>query len=207
MGVKEKAEKLFRMATNLPFEEVRDDRDETSVPELAQVAELRDTGNYQDAIGYAEALMKMYPNNDLVPFMIAYMYYQREYPEKAIEIAVEAIPRCPRKYRLYSVAGLAQFGMGRLPEAIVWWSRSVVAQCGILDFQEEDPFLHLAHAASVVGETRLAEKFFNMVDSIDQGKRRLKPHEVDPLIPLRKHWSRDPLVRVLQHIVTTYNLA
>jgi hypothetical protein len=53
----------------------------------------------QDAIDYGKALMKMYPSFDLIPFMIAYIYYQKDFPQEALQVAVDAIPRCPRKYR------------------------------------------------------------------------------------------------------------
>jgi len=41
------------MCTTLPFEEIKDERDESSIPELLHVAELRDAGSTQDAIEYA----------------------------------------------------------------------------------------------------------------------------------------------------------
>src|SRR5690348_10504130 len=131
-----RAEKFFQMCTTLPFEENKDDRDERAVPEIVHVAELRDAGNMQDAIDYGKALIKMYPNFDLIPFMISYIYYQRDFPQEAFQVAVDAIPRCPRKYRLYAVAGLAEFKRGHLPEALVWWTRSVIAQCSVVDYQE-----------------------------------------------------------------------
>ena len=66
-----KEDKLFQMATSLPFDEVKDERDESSIPELVRVAELRDEGSAQEAIDYGKTLMKMYPVNDLIPFMLA----------------------------------------------------------------------------------------------------------------------------------------
>ncbi len=197
-------DKFIHMATTLPYEEVKDTRDETSIPELAQVAEMRDAGSVQAAIDYAKSLMKMYPDNDLVPFMIAYIYYQRHFPEEALQVAVEAIPRCPRKYRLYSVAGLAELDRGRLPEALVWWARSVVAQCTVTDFQEYDPFLYLAHAAEVVGARKQAEMFFTMADAIEPDKIRLDDETVGMLSTLKNSWARAPLIRLLQQIERDY---
>ena len=197
-------EKFFRMSTTLPFEEVKDPRDETSVPELVHVAQMRDAGSVQDAIDYAKSLMKMYPDNDLIPFMVAYIYYQRHCPDEALEIAVDAIPRCPRRYRLYSVAGLAEFDRGRLPEALVWWARSVVAQCTVTDFQEHDPFLHLAHAAEIAGLKPEAEALFTMSDAIEPSKMRLDSESLANLSPIKNSWVREPLVRVVQHINKTY---
>jgi hypothetical protein len=197
-------EKFFRMSINLPFEEVKDERDETSIPELAHVAKLRDAGNVQDAIDYGKALIKMYPDNDLIPFMIAYIYYQRHFPDEALKIAAEAIPHCPRKYRLYSVAGLAEFDRGKLPEAIVWWARSIIAQCEVTDFQEYDPFLHMAHAAELIGAKEQADVFFTMADAIEQGGMRLDETSIEQLAEIKSSWARDPFRRVLEHIETTY---
>lgn len=200
----DREEQFFRMSINLPFEEVKDERDETSIPELVHVAELRDAGNVKDAIDYGKALMKMYPDNDLIPFMIAYIYYQRHFPDEALEIAVDAIPQCPRKYRLYSVAGLAEFDRGKLPEALVWWTRSVIAQCEVTDYQEYDPFLYLAHAAELIGADAQAGVFFSMTDAIEQGGMRLDETSIEQLAALKSSWARDPYRRVIEHIETTY---
>ncbi len=197
-------EKFIRMATIPPFEEVKDTRNETSIPELVQVAEMRDAGNVQEAIDYARSLMKMYPDNDLIPFMIAYIYYQRHFPDEALQVAVDAIPRCPRKYRLYSVAGLAELDRGRLPEAIVWWSRSVVAQCTVADFQEYDPFLYLAHTAEIVEAKQEAAALFTMADAIEPGQIRLDGETLAGLAGIKRSWARAPLLQVLRQIEQEY---
>lgn len=199
-----RAEKFFHMSTTLPLEEIKDERDETSIPELAHVAELRDAGNVQDAIDYGKSLMKMYPDNDLVPFMIAYIYYQRQFADEALEIAREAIPRCPRKYRLYSVAGLAEFDRGHLPEALVWWARSIVAQCTVKDFQEYDPFLYMAHTAEIINAKREADVFFTMTDAIEPERVRLEEDVIERLRAIRSSWAREPLRRVLKHVDQQY---
>lgn len=193
-------EKFFRMCTVLPFEEIKDPRDEYSIPELRRIAELRDTGQMQGAIDYGRSLMLMYPDNDLIPFMLAYIYYQQQFPEEALQMAIEAIPKCPRKYRLYSVAGLAEFSRDRLPEALVWWSRSVVAQCAVTDFQENDPFLYVGHTAMLLGFKREAQNLFSMSDAIEPGGRRLDPDTVEKLERIKDSWARKPFVDVLHHI-------
>lgn len=204
MSRTDKAEMFFRMSTTLPFEEERDDRDESSIPELVHVATMRDNGTVQDAIDYGKTLLKMYPDNDLPPFMISYIYYQRHFPDEALEIALDAIPRCTRRYRLYSVAGLAEFERGKLPEALVWWARSVIAQCVVTDFQEHDPFLHMAHAAEFVGAKREADVFFTMSDAIEPAILRLDGDSLSRLGAIRHSWAREPFERVLQHIDKTY---
>jgi hypothetical protein len=199
-----RAEKFFQMCTTLPFEEEKDVRDEHSIPEIRKVAELRDEGQLQEAIDYGKALIKMFPDFDLIPFMVAYIYYQKEFPMEAFQVAVDAIPRCPRKYRLYAVAGLAEFKREHIPEALVWWSRSVVAQCTVLDFQEADPFLHLAHASELVGSKREAQMLFTISDAIEQGGIRLGQAEVALLAGIRDSWAREPLIRVLKHVDREY---
>lgn len=200
----DKADRFIKMCTTLPFEEVKDDRDESSIPELLHVAELRDAGSTQDAIEYANSLMKMYPDNDLIPFMVAYIYYQKQFPREAMQTAVAAIPKCPRKYRLYSVAGLAEFDQGHVPEAIVWWCRSVVAQCTIVDFQEHDPFLYLAHSAEILGARREFTALFTMTDSIDPKRPRLEQAEIEKLSFVKNSWVKEPLLKVIQHIEANY---
>lgn len=197
-------EKFFRMSIDLPYEEVKDDRDETSIPELARVAELRKAGGVQDAIDYGKSLMKMYPDNDLIPYVIAYIYYQRNFPDEAIDVTLDAIPRCPRKYRLYSMTGLAEFERNKLPEALVWWSRSVVAQCEVTDFQEFDPFLYIAHTAQIVNAKREADVFFTMTDAIEPDAYRLDAAVTNRLVEIKKSWARDPFIRVLKHIDKNY---
>nr|MBN1229124.1 hypothetical protein [Anaerolineae bacterium] len=182
---------------------MRDERDERSIPELVHVAELRDAGNPMEAIKYAGTLMRMYPNNDLVPFMVAYIYYQLEYPEEAIKVAVEAIPKCKRKYRLYSVAGLAEFDQGKLPEALVWWARSIIAQCKVSDFQEHEPFLHVAHTADILG-LKEAKPLFTMVDAIDPSKGRLNETVLEKLSYIEDMWVKKPFTRVINHIDKIY---
>lgn len=204
MNREERVSKFLSMCTTLPFEEKRDERDTDSVPELMNVAEMRDAGNVQAAIDYASSLLKMYPDNDLIPFMMAYIYYQKDFPKEALQTAIAAIPKCPRKYRLYSVAGLAEFEQGHLPEALVWWCRSVIAQCTIEDFGDHDPFVHLAHAAETIGASRQAEMLFTMTDAIDEAKSRLDAESLQKLMQLKGSWAQEPLLRVLQHIESKY---
>ena len=204
MSREDKEGRFYHMCTNLPFDEIKDARDEYSVPELAQVAELRDGGSLQNAIDYGKSLMAMYPDNDLLPFMIAHIYYQRHFPDEALQLAIDAIPRCPRKYRLYSVAGLAEFDRGRLPEAVVWWSRSVIAQCVVIDFQEHDPFLHMAHAAEIVGCKREAQSLFQMSDAIEASGMRLDTDACSTLAKIKDSWARKPFIKVIKYIDQTY---
>jgi tetratricopeptide (TPR) repeat protein len=199
-----KAEKFFQMATTLPFEEEKDERDEGAVPEIVHVAKLRDAGNMQDAIDYGNSLIKMYPSFDLLPFMVAYIYYQKDFPQEALQVAVHAIPQCKRRYRLYAVAGLAEFKRGNLAEALVWWSRSVIAQCTVVDFQESEPFLFLAHAAELVGGKRESAMLFTMTDAIEQSGLRLSEAEIAGLSALNSSWVRQPLLTVLKHIDDKY---
>ena len=204
MGQPDKAQRFYAMCTTLPFEEQRDDRDEDSVPELRRVAELRDSGSMQDAIDYGKALMKMYPNNDLIPFMIGYIYYQAEFPKEAMQLAVNAIPNCPRKYRLYSLAGLAEFAQSHLAEALVWWSRSVIAQCTVEDYQEYDPFMHLGCAAETIGRSHEAQMLFSVTDAIEASAPRLDAAAADRIAVIRKMWVQEPLADVLHFLDEKY---
>lgn len=199
-----RADKFFQMCTVLPFEEKVDNRDETTIPEIVHIAELRDSGNMQDAIDYGKALIKMYPDFDLIPFMVAYIYYQKDFPQEAFQVAVDAVPRCPRRYRLYSVAGLAELKRNHTAEALVWWARSVVAQCSITEYQEADPFLHLAHAAEAIGAKRESEMMFTMADAIERDHSPLSQSALDQFAGLRDSWTREPLVRVLKLIDERY---
>lgn len=193
-------DKFFQLSTTLPYPERNDERDESSVPELANVVELFESGSAQGAIEYGKSLMKMYPDNDLIPYMLATIYHQRNFPDEALELAVEAIPQCPRRYRLYAMAGLAEFDRSRLPEALVWWSRSVVAQCSVMDFQEPRPFLHLAHTAELINAKREADMFFTMTDAMAEDRPRLSDEAIERLATVRGSWVARPLTRVLAHL-------
>lgn len=197
-------DKFFRMSIHLPFDEVRDDRSETTVPELAHVAELRDAGRSEDAIAYATSLIKLYPDLDLVPVTLSHLYSQIGLADQALATAVQAIPNCPRKLHLYAAAGLAEFDRGRLAEAFVWWARSAVAQCAIADFRDHEPFLYLAHAAEAVGGTDEADMFFTMSDAIEPRAMRLRETAYAQLAAVAGHWARDPLLRVLRYINAEY---
>ena len=196
----EKEDKFYQACINLPQPEERDGRNELSVPELVEVARLRDDGNAQDAIDYARGLIRTFPDFDLIYYMIAHIYYQKEHPAEAKQVAVEGMGACKRRYRLYAVAGLAEFDMKKLPEALVWWSRSVVAQCAIVEFQDHDPFLHLAHAAEIVGSKRPSEALFEMADVIEPGAYRLTADSLMRLNPLRKSWVSEPFRLVLKEL-------
>jgi tetratricopeptide (TPR) repeat protein len=204
MGQPDKAERFVSMSITLPFEEVKDERGEDSVPELRHVAELRDAGNMQDAIDYGMSLMKMYPDNDLIPFMIGYIYYQKQFPREAIQLAINAIPNCPRKYRLYSLAGLGEFEQNHMPEALVWWSRSIIAQCIVVDYQEYDPFLHMAHAAQAIDAKREAQLLYTMTDAIEASTPRLDGPAAQKVAGIRTTWVAKPLGEVLHHLDEKY---
>jgi hypothetical protein len=196
----DREDRFYQACLQLPQPEGRDERDERSVPELAEVAHLRDEGSFQDAIDYGKALIRMYPDFDLIYYMIAHIYYQKELPDEARQIALEGMAECNRRYRLYAVAGLAEFDKGKLPEALVWWSRSVVAQCEVVDFHEHDPFLYLAHAANVVGAKRAREVLFQMADVIEPAGYRLTADSLMRLDPLRKLWVSEPFKLVLKEL-------
>lgn len=204
MGQPDKGQRFFAMCTTLPFEEIKDDRNEDSIPELQHVAELRDSGNMQDAIDYGMSLMKMYPDNDLIPFMIGYIYYQKQFPREAMQLAINAIPNCPRKYRLYSLAGLAEFEQNHLPEALVWWSRSIIAQCSVVDYQEYDPFMHMACAAETIGAKREAQLLYTMTDAIEASAPRVDATSAEKIAAVRTSWAAQPLANVLQHLDERY---
>lgn len=193
-------DKFYQMCTELPLPEEKDERDEGTVPELAEVARLRDSGNFQAAVDYGRALIKMFPDFDLVYYITAYIYYQKEYPIEARTVALEGIPQCKRHYRLYAVTGLAEFDLDRLPEALVWWCRSLVAQCEVVEYQDHDPFLHLAHAAEIVGAKREAQTLFQMTDAIETGGYRLTDDALERLGVLRRSWARDPFKQAIQQI-------
>jgi hypothetical protein len=121
-----------------------------------------------------------------------------------MQLAVNAVPKCPRKYRLYSVAGLAEFEQGHLPEAFVWWSRSIVAQCTVSDFQEYDPFLHMAHVAGILGAKREAQLLYTMTDAIEASAPRLDEASVQKIATVADSWVAQPLLKVLQVLDTQY---
>ncbi len=201
-----RTEKFFEMSTRLPKEELIDERTELSLPELRHVAELRDGGSPQDAINYALSLQKMYPDFDLIPFMIAYVQYQDGKPEKAMKTALGAIPECKRKYRLYSVAGLAEYSKDNLANALVWWSRSAIAQAQVADFQEFDPFQYLGHAAKGIGQDEHAQTMYTMATAIDPNAPQDEAVRQDIMTQMKTLWARKPFKQVLD-VITRQHLS
>ncbi len=197
-------DKFYKLATTLPVAEKKDIRDERSIPELEKIAALRDEGRVQDAVDYGKGLARMHPDSDLPPFMVAYMYYQRDFPNEALEVALEALKRVPRKYRLYAVAGLAELDRGNTEEALVWLCRSVLAQCAVRDFQEADPFLYLAHAADLLDLSAEADALFEMADAIEPGRSRLFGEPLTQLAAIKASWAQEPFRRALSHIVAEH---
>lgn len=205
--MKDKEAQFFQLATTLPFPEIRDDRDEFSIPEIRQLSEIISGGDMAEAHAYANGLMRMFPDFDLIPFSVAYGYLSYRYAKEALDVALEVLPRVKRHYRLYSVVGQAEAARNRLAEGIVWWSRSIIAQCTVLEFLEEDPFVYLGYVSTIIGEQLDADVFFSLADHISGGPRRLDPNQVDILLPLRDHWSRKVVKQLIRHLQVEYNLA
>ncbi|MGF1506775.1 MAG: tetratricopeptide repeat protein [Chloroflexi bacterium] len=199
-----RADKFYRMCTTLPADEDYDDRDETYVPELVEVAKLRDSGALNDAIAYGKSIQKMYPDYDLIAYMVAHIYFQQQQPKEAMDVALAAIRDCKRKYRLYSVVGLAEYDIDNVANALVWWCRSVVAQGLVSDFQEYDPFLHLSYAAEMTRANKEARILMTMVDAIEPQSPRLNDSYLEKMQSVRTSWARAPFVKAIEHIVEQY---
>lgn len=199
-----RADKFYRMCTTLPADELWDERDETFVPELVDIAKRRDSGALDEAIEYGNAIVKMYPDYDLVYYMVAHIHFQRDDPAAAMQLALEGIPNVQRKYRLYAVAGLAEYDRGRLANALVWWCRSVVAQALVSDFQEYEPYLHLGAAAELLRMDEEMRIMTTMVDAIEPQVAPLSPAYLQRMDALRSMWVKAPFTRALSHIVDQY---
>ena len=199
-----RSEQFFAACTTLPFPEVRDKRGEDSLPELERVSDLVSEGRPIDAIEYGKGLARHYPDVDSIPVIIATLLIETDKAEEVVALVSEAIHNCPRKYRLYSVAGQAELALDNLVNALVWWSRSVIAQCQVIEYQERPPFFHLAHAALVLGARREAKALFAMSSAIDPAAPHLSPDLEDRLEPLATMWAAEPLRQVLTHIEATY---
>ena len=199
-----RTDKFYEMCTTLPMDEIRDTRDEAYVPELLEIAQLRDSGALNEAIEYGLAITKMFADFDLPYYMVAHIHFQQQNPEEAKNLALSAINNCPRKYRLYSIVGLAEFDLGNLANALVWWCRSILAQGLVSDYQEYDPFLHLSYAAEAVRANQSASILLTMVDAIDPDSPRLSKEYTQPLTELKRHWARGPFQKAIDQIVNQY---
>ena len=74
----------------------------------------------------------------------------------------------------------------------------------MVDYQEVDPFLYLAHTAQILGARRQADVYFSMVDAIEHSQMRLTPDEVGKLDGLRDSWAKKPVLDVLKHVEENY---
>jgi hypothetical protein len=167
------------------------------------VAKL-DAGQRFEAIEYGLGLTRHYPDNDLVPTIVGTLLTQQGMPDAVEGVVRNALPHCPRRYRLYAMAGQADLAQNRLANAAVWWSRSAVAQCQVIDYQVFTPFYNLAHAALVLDAYHEAESFLAMSAAIDPEAPHLSQDLEALLEPLKRYWVAEPLLRVLQHIEVNY---
>jgi len=197
-------DEYYKACVVLPFPEVHDDRDERSVPELEHLVAKLDAGYRLEAIEYGLGLIRHYRDNDLVPTIVGTLLTQQGRPDAVEDIVRNALPNCPRRYRLYAMAGQAALAQNRLANAAVWWSRSAVAQCQVIDYQVYTPFYNLAHAAVVLNAYHEAESFLAMSAAIDPQAPHLSQDLEALLEPLRSQWVAEPLLRVLQHIEVNY---
>jgi hypothetical protein len=199
-----RSDEYYKACIILPYPEVHDDRDESSVPELELLVAKLDVGRRLEAIEYGLGLTRHYPDNDLVPTIVGTLLTQQGRPHQVEGIVRDALPNCPRRYRLYAMAGQAALAQNQLANAAVWWSRSAVAQCQVVDYQVYTPFYNLAHAALVLDAYHEAETFLAMSSAIDSRAPHLSQDLEALLEPLRSHWVAGPLLRVLQHIEVNY---
>jgi hypothetical protein len=197
-------EQFYQACTTLPYPEVRDERDETSVPELERLSVKLEEGQRDNAIGYGQGLMRHYPDNDLVPTAVGTLLTQQNRAQEVGDLLRAALPRCPRRYRLYAMAGQADLALNHLANASVWWSRSVIAQCQVIDYQVYTPFYNLAHVAVVLDAFYEAESLLAMSSAIAPDAPHFSPTLEEILEPLRLQWVAEPLRRVLQHTEEKY---
>lgn len=199
-----RAEQFIAACTTLPYPEIRDERGETSVPELKFLSARLDQGMVDEAVEYGRGLARHFPDNDLVAAIVGSLLIRQDRVEEVTNLLRGSLARYPRKYRLYSMAGQADMARDRLANASVWWSRSVIAQCEVHDYQVHLPFYHLAHAAIVLEAFHEAEALFEMSSYIEPNAPHFSPTLEERLEPIRYHWMADPLFQVLQHIEATY---
>lgn len=200
----DRVEQFFNACTQLPYPEQRDERSEDSVPELLKLSSKLDRGQAQAAIEYGMGLIRHFPDLDLIPTIVGTLLIQQGQPEEVTDLLRASLPRCPRRYRLYSMAGQADLAKYHLANASVWWSRSAIAQVEVIDYQVHTPFYHLAHVALVLDLLREAEAFFAMSSAINPRAPHLNPDLEEILFPIRQQWVAEPLSRVLARIETTY---
>jgi tetratricopeptide (TPR) repeat protein len=199
-----RADQFFIACTQLPYPETRDERGEYSLPELSRLSAKLDGDYVDDAIEYGRGLMRHYPDNDWAPTIVGTLLIQRGRPEEVVDVLRESLPRCPRKYRLYSMAAQADLARNQLSNASVWWSRSAIAQCQIIDYQVYLPFYYLAHIALVLEAFHEAEAFFSMAAAIEPKAPHLSPALEERLDTIRQQWVAEPLHRVVQYIETNF---
>lgn len=197
-------EQFVTACTTLPYPETHDPRGENSVPELQYLSTQLDEGHVEYAIEYGRGLIRHFPNNDLVATVVGTLLIQQDREEEVTTLLRGSLPMCPRKYRLYSMAGQADMARDRLANAHVWWSRSAIAQCRVNDYQVHLPFYHLAHAAIVLDAFHEAEALFEMSAVIEPNAPRFSPALEERLEPIRYQWIAEPLFQVLQHIETNF---
>lgn len=199
-----RAQEFYVACIRLPYPEIRDERGEDSLPELQNLSVKLDEDNAEDALEYGRGLMRHFPDNDFAAAIVGTLLIQLGRPRQVVDVLRVSLPVCPRKYRLYSTAAQADMALNQLANAAVWWSRSAIAQCHVIDYQVYLPFYHLAHIALVLEAYHEAEAFFAMSSAIEPKSPHLSPSLEERLEPLRNQWVAEPLLYVVEHIETRY---
>lgn len=199
-----RTEQFYAACVNLPFPEAKDERGEENVPELTRVSSLLDEGRTIQAVGYARGLIRHFPGLDIPAVIAGTLVMNSGRPQDVVDIVRTALPEVPRRYRLYSLAGQAEFALGNLANACVWWSRSAIAQCMVSDYQVHTPFFYMAHVAVVVGAFHQAGSFLAMSSAIEPTAPRLLGDLEEYMEPLGTHWAAGPLKMALEYIEHNY---
>jgi hypothetical protein len=74
----------------------------------------------------------------------------------------------------------------------------------VVDYQEYDPFMHMAYAAETIGAKREAQLLFTMTDAIEASAPRVDEPAAQKIAAVKSHWVAEPLAKVLQHLDERY---
>jgi hypothetical protein len=122
-------------------------------------------GTEQD-VSFGRSLMSKYPDLDMPYYWLSHQYALKGDFTEARAILNRGIEKCKRKRYLCDEYGWLECQAGRLPEAVKWWSRSVILQLTSGKLDSYEPFMYLAYVAEYCRLERQSKKLFEVTDRV-----------------------------------------
>lgn len=184
----------------LQYQEDREDRNWGDIPEMRNVASLGNAGRIDEATRLAESLLPRYPDHYFVYYWLGYLGMRQEAYDNARAALGDGLKKCRSKHSLCQELGEIELKARNLPEAVYWWTQSILLQNSVGTREDYNPFLYLAYVAQFLGLSHVASELFQIVDSIRFGQVRLSGTAASDLRQLVTSQSNESMREMLTEL-------